>query len=146
MNSTADQPNTRESFDAYVSERATKARYHARKNDAAAMACFLMALLGSFAATLCAALSDLPRFAIALLTAVPGTALLANSVFAFDRKCRWHRRRKARYDSVLVRMRFENGDVAVLSKELREFEEKAEKEYPRFGPMMLGKGGESQTA
>jgi hypothetical protein len=123
----------------HLTQRATKARTHARKNDTAATLCFVTAITGSFAATLCAALADLPRALIAGITAVPGTVLLLNSVFAFDQKCRWHRRRKLKYDAFLIRLTYENADPAAVSRELREFEEKIDTEYPRFGaPGKLG--------
>jgi hypothetical protein len=135
MSIAPDQPEARRAFEAHLSERATKSRHDARKNDWAATLCYTLAIGGSFAATLFAALSDLPKAAIAALTAVPGTALLANSVFAFEKKCRWHRRRKHKYDSLALRLKFEGADVDALSKELREFEEKIDGEYPRFGSL-----------
>jgi hypothetical protein len=135
MSNPPDQQESRRAFEAYLVERATKARRHARKNDLAATLCYLLAIVGSFAATLCAALSNLPKGAIAALTAIPGTALLANSVFAFEQKCRWHRKRKHKYDTLALRLKFEGADVAALSKELREFEQTADHDYPRFGSL-----------
>lgn len=135
----ASPPNV-EKLHSYLLLRAQKSRTHARKNDAAATLCFVTAIVGSFAATLCAAFGDLPRALIAAITAVPGTALLLNSVFAFDRKCRWHRRRKLKYDAFAMRLTYEGADVASVSKELRTFEEKVDSDYPRFGaPSNLSK-------
>jgi hypothetical protein len=112
----------------------------------AATLCYVLAIVGSFAATLCAALSDIPKAALAALTAVPGTALLANSVFAFEKKCRWHRKRKLKYDSLAMRLKFEGVDEVTLSKELREFEEKVDLEYPRFGTLTADKGADQKPA
>ena len=141
--STEEESDARRTFQAYLSERALKARSHARKNDVACMICYVLAIAGSFAATICAAFGKLPKEAIAALTAIPGTALLANSVFSFERKCFWHRRRKISYDALVMKLRYEGADTATLSKELREFEEKADLDYPRFGPLSSGRKAES---
>lgn len=125
---------------AYLAQRAAKFRLHARRNDAAATFCYLIAIVGSLAATLCTAFVDLPRWVIASITAIPGTALLANSVFAFDKKCRWHRKRKLKYDAFAMRIKFEGVSAALISKELRVFEEKLDADYPRFGTV----GGNKQ--
>lgn len=139
MSTTSDPQETRRALEEHLKERARRSRGHARKNDLAVMLCHVLAIVGSFAATLCAALSDLPKAAIAALSAIPGTALLVNSAFAFEPKCRWHRRRKSKYDSLLLRLRFEDADVTALSRELREFEESVGQEYPRFGSMGASK-------
>lgn len=138
------QQETPAAFETYLLAKAEKSRHHARKNDFAATACYVLALAGSFSASLCAALTDLPRIVLAALTAVPGAALLATSVFAYEKKCRWHRRRKLRYDSLVIRLKFEGENVATLGKELREFEEKMDREYPRFGSFVAGKADERE--
>lgn len=145
MSNPLDQQQSRAAFEALLDQRGAKARRHARKNDLAAMLCYVVAVVGSFAATLCAALSDLPKAVIAALTAIPGTVLLANSVFAFEQKCRWHRKRKLKYDDLALRLRFEGADVSVLSKELREFEHKADLDYPRFGSISFKSDDQKAT-
>lgn len=120
---------------AYLVQRASKFRMHARRNDAAATFCYLAAIVGSLAATLCAAFGDLPRWIVASATAIPSTALLANSIFAFDKKCRWHRKRKLKYDAFTMCIKFEGCSAPAISKELREFEEKFDADYPRFGTL-----------
>lgn len=146
MSAPLDHQQSRLAFEALLDQRAARARRHARKNDWAAMFCYVVAIVGSFAATLCAALSDLPKAAIAALTAIPGTVLLANSVFAFEQKCRWHRKRKLKYDDFALRLKFEGADVSALSKELREFEHKADLDYPRFGSMSFAKSDDQKAA
>ncbi|OOP56479.1 MAG: hypothetical protein AYP45_08995 [Candidatus Brocadia carolinensis] len=133
MNNDLNNSESREKLHAYLIERAAKSRKHARKNDYISTLCYLAAIVASFAATLCAAFGDLPKAAIAAITAIPGTALLLNSVFCFDKKCQWHRRRKLKYDTFSMRMSYEGADAASISRELREFEEKADADYPRFG-------------
>ena len=141
--STEADSEARRTFETYLSERAAKSRAHARKNDAACMICYVAAIAGSFLATICAAFGDLPKAAIAALTAIPGTALLANSVFSFERKCLWHRRRKINYDALAMKLQYEGSDVATLSKELRQFEAKADLDYPRFGALSSTRKDES---
>lgn len=138
----SESDKNRDELLAYLVQRAAKFRAHARRNDRAATFCYLVAIGGSLAATLCAAFGELPRWLVASTTAVPGTALLVSSVFAFDKKCRWHRKRKLKYDALAMRMRFEGGDAATISKELREFEEKFDADYPRFGALSGGKKDE----
>ncbi|OOP57980.1 MAG: hypothetical protein AYP45_00335 [Candidatus Brocadia carolinensis] len=38
-----------------------------------------------------------------------------------------------KYDTFSMRMSYEGADAASISRELREFEEKADADYPRFG-------------
>jgi hypothetical protein len=134
-----EEADPRRAFEVHLAERAAKSRSHARKNDAACMVCYVVAIAGSFLATIGVAIGDLPKAAIAALTAVPGTALLANSVFSFERKCVWHRRRKIKFDALAMKLRYEGADVATLSKELREYEAKADLDYPRFGALSAGR-------
>ncbi|MFT3781539.1 MAG: hypothetical protein QM790_05930 [Nibricoccus sp.] len=129
----------RRDFETLVLERAAKSRRHARKNDLAATLCYGLALIGSFAASLCAAFTDIPKGALAGITLIPGAALLVISVFAFEKKCRWHRRRKLWYDGLLLRLKFEGATVEALSKEMREHDAKIDREYPRFGAFVPGK-------
>lgn len=133
MNNILNSSESRENLHAYLIERAAKSRKHARKNDSISTLCYLAAIVASFTATLCAAFGDLPKAVIAAITAIPGTALLLNSIFCFDKKCQWHRRRKLKYDAFTMRISYEGADAASISRELREFEEKADADYPRFG-------------
>lgn len=126
-------PDTRAQLETDLAERAVKSRRHARKNDFYAVACYGVAILGSFSATFMAAFTDLPKLLIALTTAIPGTALLCNSVFSFEKKAQWHRRRKAKQDALVIRLRYEGADVPTVSREWREFEEGASRDYPHFG-------------
>ena len=138
MESDADLPKSSVEVRAILDERATKARANARKNDFAAMTCYLVAIFGSLAATLAVALGNVPKLALAAITAIPGTALLLNSVLCFDKKCQWHRRRKMTYDALDMRLRFEGATASDVSRELRDFEQKADADYPRFsGPISL---------
>jgi hypothetical protein len=135
--STQPEPSDgRSRLETELEARAAKSRRHARKNDLYAVACYAFAILGSFAATLLAAFSDLPKAIIAGATAVPGTALLVNSVFSFEKKAQWHRRRKMKYDALMMRLRFEDAETAAVSREWREFEEGISRDYPRFGVFM----------
>jgi preprotein translocase subunit SecY len=96
MNTKPEPKESRDNLETDLEARAAKSRRHARKNDLYAVACYALAVLGSFFATLLAAFSDLPRAAVAAATAIPGTALLINSVFSFEKKAQWHRRRKSK--------------------------------------------------
>jgi hypothetical protein len=129
----ANSDKERDELLGHLTDRAAKFRAHARKNDAAAAFCYLGAIVGSLAATICTAFAGLDRWALTLITAIPGTVLLVNSVFAFDKKCRWHRKRKKKYDAFAMRIRYEDTDAAAISRELREFEDKIDEDYPRLG-------------
>jgi len=133
MATASENPKAREELLAYLVVRAAKFRGHARKNDAAATFCYLAAIGGSFAATLCAAFTALPGPSIAVITAIPGTALLFNSVFAFERKSRWHRKRKLRYDALALRLKYEDSNVSAISQELRDLDERLDADYPQLG-------------
>jgi hypothetical protein len=133
MNTTPEPKESREKLETELALRATKSRRHARKNDLYGVACYALAILGSFFATLLAAFSDLPKAVVAAATAIPGTALLINSVFSFEKKAQWHRRRKMKYDALTMRLLYEAADPAAVSREWREFDEAVSRDYPHFG-------------
>jgi len=54
-------------------------------------------------------------------------------VLALEKKAQWSWRKVRKYDSMLMGLRYEGRDMSEAAKELREFEEKMEEDYPRFG-------------
>lgn len=116
-------------------ERIKGYREHARHNYFAACTCYAVAIGASLLGTIVAATDILPKAALAVLTAIPGTALLVNSVFSLEKKSAWFFKKARRYDGTLMRLRFEGLDLASASKDLRTFDEEMEGEYPKFGMM-----------
>src|SRR5262252_174479 len=95
------------------------ARRRGSRNRHYAFACLSLALLGSLAGTIATATDLLPKYALAIIAAIPGTALLANSVFRFDSKASWwwtryHLLRGLRYQLV-----FEGKEPKEVSAALR---------------------------
>ena len=133
MGSSSYSDTVETSLAADIALRLAKTRRNARRNYFIAYGCGGAAIVGSFAATLCVAFGDLPKPVIAGLTALPGTALLLNNVLALEKKAQWSWKKVRKYDSMLMCLRHEARDVSAAAKELREFEEKMEEEYPRFG-------------
>ena len=113
------------------------AQNRGRRNRHFSFACLAVALLTSLATTLLVATDYLPKLVLAILTAVPGTALLANSVFRFDTKARWwwakyHHLRGFRYQLL-----YEGRQPKDVSLELRTLLLDLEKTYPGFGSLDL---------
>jgi len=84
-------------------------------------------------ATIIAATSLLPGSVVAIVTAIPGTALLLNAKTLFDKKANWHRRKKQRYEALLMALRFESKPMAEVSQTIGVFDAEMEREYPSFG-------------
>lgn len=109
-------------------------RVHARHNYFASYACYLVAIAASLLTTILAASTDyLSKGTLAFLSAVPGTALLVNSVLSLEAKTRWYWKKARKYDGILMSLSHENLPLAEASKEKRTFDEEMEKEYPKFG-------------
>ncbi|SRR6266496_1383835 len=121
------------SFVASLEQKSERSRKNARKNYRTAYGCNFLAIAASFAATIMAASSSTPGSAVAIVTAIPGAALLLSNVFAFYQKANWHRRKKMRYDALALQIEYESKPIADAAKELRMFEEEMEKQYPGFG-------------
>ena len=119
----------------YLTERLARARKHAKLNYFAAYTCYAVAIAASLFGTIVAATEFLPKVVLIILTAIPGSVLLVNSVFSLDKKATWHYKRASHYNGVLRRLRFEDLSLADASKTLRNFSEKMEAEYPKFGMM-----------
>lgn len=115
-----------------VESASEKSRTHAKRNDALATFCYFLAVVSSFVAAV-VVYANAWQWLSALVTAVPGTALLTNSVFSFERKSEWHRRRLLNYRSLLLRLRYEGADILEISGELRRLEEEFQQSYPGFG-------------
>jgi hypothetical protein len=124
-----------------LQEKSEKSKRNARKNYRTAYACHLLAIAASLVATIMAASASAPGAATAIVTAIPGTALLFNSIFAFDRKANWYRKKKLRYDGLALEIQYESKSVGDAAKEIRIFEEEIEKEYPGFGAFPRSENG-----
>src|SRR5450631_4207564 len=113
------------------------ARSRGLRNRHYSFACLAIALLASLATTLLVATDSLPRIALAILTAVPGTALLANSVFRFDSKARWWWARHHHLRGFRYQLLYEGRQPKDVSLEVRALLLDLEKTYPGFGTLEL---------
>jgi len=125
----------REAIVALLEDKISKSKKSARRNYRNSFACHVLAILASLVATIIAATSAFSGATVAVFTAIPGTALLLNSVLAFDKKNAWHRRRTHFYQSLIMAVKFESKLPSVISRELRQFDEEIEEDYPSFGVM-----------
>jgi hypothetical protein len=91
--------------------------------------------VASAAATLLAATGLAPLPALAVLTAIPGIALLVNSVFGFEAKTRWYWGKVSYYGALRNRLRYEGYLVNEASKDRREFDGRMQEQYPTFGAL-----------
>src|SRR4051794_21781254 len=86
----------RSEFQELASQRLGRAWSHARINYYVAYFCYAIAVISSLFATILASMSDgtIPRPLLVITSALPGAALLINSVLALEKKADWHYKRK----------------------------------------------------
>jgi hypothetical protein len=120
-----------------LTERIARSRKQGRRNYLASYTCYAVAIAASLLTTiaLAAGLEDLSKTALVILTAIPGTILLVNSVFSLDKRATWHYKRARHCNGVLMRLRFEGLGLAAASEDIRKFDDAMEAEYPKFGMM-----------
>lgn len=118
-----------------LKERTTRSRKQARRNYFASYTCYAVAIITSLLSTIAISAELLPKTGLVILTAIPGTILLVNSVFSLDKKAAWHYKRARHCDGILMRLRFEDLSLAAASEDLRKFEEEMDAQYPKFGMM-----------
>jgi hypothetical protein len=122
-------------FEARLEQRMARQYKHARRNYLAAYTCYAVAIVSSLFGTVAVATQFLPTAGLAIVTAIPGTALLINSVFSLEKKSAWFYKKYYHYDSMLWRVQFEDFSISAASKELRIFDKEMEPLFPKFGMM-----------
>lgn len=137
MTAPDDPSNERSAMESYLDSRSNKSRLHAKKNDSFSTWCYIIAVFSSFIAASGGSLEKIGLNVawVPLMAGVPALALLTNSVFAFEEKFLWHRRRRLAYRTLWMRLVYEREEIGVVSAAMREFDESIAQEYPRFGNM-----------
>ena len=111
---------------------------HKRSNRFWVSICYLAAIFGSLFATVSAAANFLPNWALALVNAVPATALLLVKVFRFDLKEQWHHDKVyglSKFMDKLKRSTKEPKALEELQGEINKFDEELRKKHPNYGAM-----------
>jgi hypothetical protein len=129
-----DSPNEKD-FETMLAQRIVRYRVHARRNYLAAYTCYAVAIAASLLGAVAATAGFLPQSAFPVVTAIPGTSLLINSVFSLEKKSAWFYEKLHHYDSLLMRVRFEGFSISSANKELRIFDKEMEPLFPKFGMM-----------
>ena len=122
-------------FETMLVQNTARNRKHAKRNYLTAYVCYAIAIAASLLSTIAIAADFPSKPVLALVAAIPGTALLVNSVFSLEKKSAWHYEKYHHYESLLYRVRFEGFSIPSASKELRTFNEEMERLYPKFGMM-----------
>jgi len=107
-------------------EELTKAARQTRKfgwiNYVCAYIVAWVAVAGSIAAAILAAVQLTPGWLTATIAAIPAAVLAVNTTFNFERKALWHWRTTKRFEALLRKLRYENGEEAAVSKEFSEID------------------------
>jgi len=124
---------THAEFIGELTEDIERLKRHAKNWSRAAYWCYGVAVGASVAATLSAATNLVPQPVLAVLTAIPATALLVNGVFVFEAKTRWYWGKVAHYGALLNRLKYEGCPTDEASRDRRDFDAEMQKQYPKFG-------------
>lgn len=76
-----------------------------------------VAVAGSITATILAAVQLTPGWLTATIAAIPAAVLAVNTTFNFKRKALWHWLTTKRFEGLIRKLRYENEEEAVVSKE-----------------------------
>jgi hypothetical protein len=125
-------------MDALEKQLERDAAYYAKKcqhNYYFTYSLFILAILSSFSASILAASGMVHKLLLAMVTAIPGSAILAISVLKTDQKAQYFFRKKNLVRHILWEYKYESSTRESTSKKLREMEEKMESEWPGFGKL-----------
>jgi len=81
-----------------------------------------VAVAGSIAATVLAAVQLTPSWLTATIAAIPAAVLAVNTTFNFERKALWHWRTTRRFEALIRRLKYEKAEEAEVSKEFSEID------------------------
>lgn len=81
-----------------------------------------VAVAGSIAATILAAVQLTPGWLTATIAAIPAAVLAVNTTFNFERKALWQFRTTKRFEALVRKLKYEKADEAPVSKEFSEIE------------------------
>jgi hypothetical protein len=99
-----------------IEAAAKRERSYGWSNYFAAYVVAILALVGSVAATLLAALGARPLFT-AVVAAIPVVVLAFTRIFNFERRAFYHWRKSKTFQGLLRKLRYENVDAKVVSAE-----------------------------
>jgi hypothetical protein len=94
------------------------------RNYNAAWITAIVAVIGSIAAAILTALGEsaAPRWATAIIAALPAAVIAVNTTFRFEQRGIWHYRTTKRFEGLVRKLRYEKADVADVSKEFSQID------------------------
>jgi hypothetical protein len=101
---------------------ANQTRNFGWRNYACAYIMAWVAVAGSIAATILAAVQVTPSWLTAIIAAIPAAVLAVDTTFNFERKAIWHWRTTKRFEGLIRKLRYENAEEAEVSKEFSEID------------------------
>ncbi len=87
-------------------------------------------ILASFGSAIVAAANIASPIVVAVLAAIPGTAIVIDRSFLFGARWRWHCAVSTRYTALEQELLFEGGTVEQVSETMSEFLSDMEERYP----------------
>lgn len=105
----------------------------ARMNATGMYGLYALSIGSSFSAAILVALDTLPAVILSILTALPGTAILAATVLRLKDHARWHFIKARRIENLLYSLQFEDTPPAKISEQFRAIHAEMESTWPGFG-------------
>jgi hypothetical protein len=90
----------------------------------------LISIFASFGSAILAAANVMPSIVIALLTAIPGVAIVLDRSFLFADRWRWHNAVSTQYSALENMLVFEGKSIEHVSKAMGEYQLLMETKYP----------------
>jgi hypothetical protein len=115
----------------------------ARQNYVVLYVLYIVSILASAAATILVAIGKSGPL-LAIVTALPGIAILANNSLKLQARSLWHYEKTRRLTSLFRELRDERSSRDLISKKLDDLEEEMDKTWPGWGEVPtkpVGSGG-----
>jgi hypothetical protein len=104
----------------------------------------VLSLFATLAAVVVASLDQVASYVRGVVAAVSSLALLFGDSLQLNEKARWNHRKQAALEGLIGKLRYQNGDVALVSLEWTKLEERFSQEWP--GLKVSATGGHVRAA
>ena len=89
-----------------------------------------LTILASFLTAILAAADEAPAWLIAILAAVPGTAIVVEKSFSFSKRARWHWEMVAALEELQRKLKYQNSSVKEIARQLSSYRSLMEISFP----------------
>jgi|GEM_PF-3477738 len=97
---------------------------------AGAHLCLWLSILASFGAAIVATMESAPRLLVAILAAIPGTAIVFERTSMLTARWRWHCAAQTRLQAFERQLLYEGANARQVSEELSDYWVRMQEKYP----------------